>query len=72
TRRIQAKRKDMDLAIEDTIKLHVWMNNAPALFQNDIDWIVQETRASEHTFEESEGRGDSFEVDGSTIWYSVQ
>ena len=38
----------MDLAIED-IKLHVWMNNAPALFQNDIDWIVQETRASEHT-----------------------
>ena len=48
----------MDLAIEDTIKLHVWMNNAPTLFQNDIDWIVQETRASEHTFEESEGKGE--------------
>ena len=72
TRRIQAKRKEMDLAIEDSIKLHVWMSNAPTLFQHDIDWIVQETRASSHTFEENEGKGDSFEVDGSTIWYSVQ
>ena len=32
TRRIQASRKDMNLEIEDTISLKVWMQNAPELF----------------------------------------
>ena len=35
TRRIQASRKDMNLEIEDTISLKVWMQNAPELFDQD-------------------------------------
>ena len=71
TRRIQAARKDLDLAIEDTISLHVWMNNAPELFEEDSAWIISETRASSANFIIGEGEGDSFEVDGASIWYKV-
>ena len=71
TRRIQASRKDMNLEIEDTISLMVWMQNAPELFEQDRNWIVNETRASNSQFNIGEGQGESFEVDGATIWYSV-
>ena len=71
TRRIQAARKDLDLAIEDTISLQVWMKDAPELFQEDSAWIISETRASSADFNIGEGEGDSFEVDGATIWYTV-
>ena len=71
TRRIQAARKDLDLAIEDTISLKVWMKDAPELFEEDANWIITETRASSSEFNVGNGSGDSFEVDGSTIWYSV-
>jgi len=71
TRRIQASRKDMNLEIEDTISLTVWMQNAPELFEQDMNWIVNETRASDSNFNIGEGSGESFEVDGATIWYSV-
>jgi len=71
TRRIQAARKDLDLAIEDTISLKVWMKDAPELFEEDANWIIAETRSSESVFNIGEGSGDSFEVDGSTIWYNV-
>ena len=71
TRRIQAARKDLDLAIEDTISLHVWMKDAPELFEEDSAWIVNETRASSADFKIGEGEGESFEVDGATIWYNV-
>ena len=57
TRRIQAARKDLDLAIEDTILLHVWMNNAPELFEEDSAWIISETRASSANFIIGEGEG---------------
>jgi isoleucyl-tRNA synthetase len=72
TRRIQASRKDMDLAIEDTISLEIWMKDAPELFSYDKEWILNETRASSANFNSGEGDGESFEVDGSTIWYSVK
>ena len=72
TRRIQASRKDLNLEIEDTIALSVWMKDAPELFEEDRAWIINETRASVAEFSNDEGKGDSFEVDGATIWYSVQ
>ena len=72
TRRIQAARKDQDLAIEDTISLEVWMKDAPELFTPDSEWIINETRASSSKFNSGEGTGESFEVDGATIWYSVK
>ncbi|RJU86145.1 MAG: hypothetical protein DWC02_05180, partial [Candidatus Poseidoniales archaeon] len=71
TRRIQASRKDMNLEIEDTISLNVWMKDAPELFDSDRSWITNETRASSANFNLGEGEGDSFEVDGATIWYTV-
>ena len=71
TRRIQATRKDLNLAIEDTISLEVWMKDAPDLFEEDRAWIINETRASKAAFNAGEGSGESFEVDGSTIWYNV-
>ena len=71
TRRIQAARKDLDLAIEDNIALEVWMNNAPELFSSDQEWIVSETRASEYKFHLGQGECESFEVDGATVWYKV-
>ena len=72
TRRIQASRKDLNLAIEDTISLKVWIKDAPELFEEDRAWIINETRASKATFDLSDGSGDSFEVDGATIWYDVK
>jgi isoleucyl-tRNA synthetase len=71
TRRIQASRKDMNLAIEDTITLSVWMKDSPELFTPDKEWIISETRASSANFNSGEGEGDSFEVDGATIWFTV-
>jgi isoleucyl-tRNA synthetase len=75
TRRIQAKRKDLNLDIEATIELQVWMENAPELFQTDQDWIVSETRASSaifHTEGDSPSTStESFEVDGTKIYFIV-
>ena len=72
TRRIQSTRKDMNLEIEDSITLEIWMKDAPELFDEDRDWILNETRARSANFNLSAGEGDSFEVDGSTIWYNVE
>ena len=47
------------------------MNNAPELFSSDQEWIVSETRASEYKFHLGQGEGESFEVDGTTVWYKV-
>ena len=62
TRRIQASRKDLNLEIEDTITLSVWMKDAPELFEEDRAWIINETRANKAEFSNDEGKGDSFEV----------
>ncbi|MCS5526223.1 MAG: DUF5915 domain-containing protein, partial [Candidatus Poseidoniaceae archaeon] len=71
TRRVQAARKDLNLAIEEQIKLEVWTKDAPELFETDLQWIIDETRASNAEFLVGEGSGESFEVDGATVWYSV-
>lgn len=45
--------------------------DAPELFNSEQDWITSETRASDAAFHIGEGSGESFEVDGATVWYSV-
>ena len=66
TRRIQAKRKDLNLNIEANIELEIWLVNAPELYQTDKDWIVSETRASVAVFHPAEdstsGETESFET----------
>ncbi|MBT4925300.1 MAG: hypothetical protein HON16_06075 [Euryarchaeota archaeon] len=75
TRRIQAKRKDLNLEIEANIDLEIWMTNAPELFEDDRQWIVNETRASGVIFhpkdDEISASADSFEVDGTKVSFTV-
>jgi hypothetical protein len=76
TRRIQAMRKDLNLAIEATIDLEIWTKDAPEMFEQDRQWIVTETRAAAAVFHsESSGipsTAENFEVDGTTVWFTVQ
>ena len=71
-RRIQSKRKELDLAIEDSISLSVWIEGAEMA---DEDWVhVQsETRSGSATLNEGSApnEADSFEVDGITIVFRV-
>ena len=75
TRRIQAKRKDLNLEIEATIELEVWLENAPELFESDRDWIISETRASKTNFHSGgdsiNAEAEQFEVDGAKISFIV-
>jgi len=73
TRRIQSKRKDMNLEIEAMIDVEVWMTDAPELFEEDCTWIAKETRASGIAFsqEAPPSEAESFDVDGATIAYRV-
>ena len=75
TRRIQAKRKNLNLEIEATIDLEIWLKDAPELFAGDQQWIVTETRAAAAVFhptsETPSGSSESFEVDGTTVWFTV-
>ena len=73
TRRIQSKRKDMDLEIEAMIDVEVWMSGAPELFEEDQVWIAKETRASGIIFnvEQNPSDAEAFDVDGAQIAYRV-
>jgi len=73
TRRIQSKRKDMDLEIEAMIDVEVWMSGAPELFEEDQLWIAKETRASGIVFnvEQNPSDAEAFDVDGAQIAYRV-
>ena len=75
TRRIQAKRKEMDFEIEATIDLQVWLQNAPEMFESDQSWVATETRSAAAVFH-SEGQApanaDSFTVDGITVQFTVE
>jgi isoleucyl-tRNA synthetase len=75
TRRIQAKRKEMDFEIEATIDLQVWLQNAPEMFESDQTWVATETRSAAAVFH-SEGQApanaDSFTVDGITVQFTVE
>ena len=73
-RRIQAKRKDMNLPIEDTIILNVWLAEGnPELLDEEWDWIQSETRASNASLNIGENSDEeSFEIDSNQIYYSVK
>tara|TARA_B100001750_G_scaffold191128_1_gene161459 strand:- start:1614 stop:4811 length:3198 start_codon:yes stop_codon:yes gene_type:complete len=73
-RRIQAKRKDMNLPIEDTIILNVWLAEGnPELLDDEWDWIQSETRASTASLNIGENSDEeSFEIDSNQIYYSVK
>ncbi len=74
TRRIQSKRKDMNLDIEAMIDVEVWMKDAPELFEDDQTWIAKETRASGIAFSEEQApaEAESFDVDEAQIAYRVR
>jgi hypothetical protein len=75
TRRVQAKRKALDLAIEATIDLEVWMQNGPEMMADDEHWVASETRAAGCVFHEASATPPSdaehFEVDGTTVHFTV-
>ena len=75
TRRVQAKRKELNLEIEDTIELTVQTKDAPELFKSDMEWIATETRASQALFDSEENFSldfDSFDVDGIKVNFHVK
>jgi isoleucyl-tRNA synthetase len=71
-RRIQSKRKELDLAVEDSISLSAWIEGAELA---DEDWahVQSETRAGSAALNEGTAptEADSFEVDGIAVAFSV-
>ena len=71
-RRIQSKRKELNLDVEATIKLSVWIQG---LTLNDNDWkhIQNETRAGNASLNEGEisTNADTFRVDNVTIFFNT-
>ena len=74
-RRVQAKRKDLDLAIEASIDLEIWLSNAPEMMPTDEQWVATETRAAGCVFHGSNDQAPSdaeqFEVDGTIVHFTV-
>ena len=75
-RRVQAKRKDLNLEIEATIDLEVWLENAPEMQTEDEVWVATETRAAGCVFH-PEGAtpptgAEHFEVDGTSVHFTVK
>jgi len=71
-RRIQSKRKELDLDVEESISLSVWIEGG-VLADEDWKHVQTETRAGSATLNEGEVAGDAdvFEVDGVSISFSV-
>ena len=71
-RRVQAKRKDLDLEIEATISLSVWTDGLD-LHEGDWKRLVSETRASNFSMNEGEFPADSekFDVDGVSVRFVI-
>ena len=73
-RRIQSQRKEMDLEMEATIELEVWLDeNCPELVEYDWAHLCHETRASKANKSIGEGPADAifFEVDGANISFKI-
>jgi isoleucyl-tRNA synthetase len=73
-RRIQQKRKDLGLDIEENIELIVWLDEGnPKLLDDDWTHLQNETRAGVATLELGKGPSNSeeFEVDESMIYFKV-
>ena len=72
TRRIQAKRKELDMQVESKIDLSVWVDGIE-LDASDWEHIITETRAGKNSLNEGEAPDDSdtFEVDGTTVAFLI-
>ena len=75
-RRVQAKRKDLNLEIEATIDLEVWLKNAPDMQAEDETWVATETRSAGCVFHPESANppagAEHFEVDGATVHFTVK
>ena len=71
-RRIQSKRKDLDLDVEEGIVLSVWIEGAE-LAADDWTHVQTETRATTASLNmgASPSEADSFEVDGTRVVFTV-
>jgi len=75
TRRVQSKRKDLDMDIEDTIDLTVWLaESSPKLNPEDWEYVRSETRSNpaELSYSKPSNNSDKFEVDGEKINFSLK
>jgi hypothetical protein len=68
---VQAKRKDLDLDVEASIKLAVWVDG---LELADADWahVQSEVRAGVASLNEGAAAGDSFQVDEVSVSFTVE
>ena len=71
SRRVQAKRKDLELDVEATISLSVWIEG---LDLSDSDWahVQSEVRAGAAQLNQGETEGDHFQVDGVSVTFAVE
>ena len=74
TRRVQSKRKDLDLDMEVTIDLTVWLTkDCPKLESKDWEYVKSETRANpaELSYSKPSGASDKFEVDDEILFFKI-
>ena len=74
TRRIQSKRKELDLDLEASISLKVWLElDSPKLNEDDWQYIISETRSkpSELIIGNPEKDLDNFQVENNKIYFKV-
>ena len=74
-RRVQQKRKELDLDVDATISLNVWLDEGnPELLGSDWGHIVSEVRAKDAVLDQG-GQApeisESFDVDGHSINFVV-
>ena len=72
-RRVQAKRKELNLRIEASISLEVSLSEgSPELAEGDWEHILSETRSiSGRMSDDQSSMESSFELDGSIIGFTV-
>jgi isoleucyl-tRNA synthetase len=74
-RRVQQKRKDLDLDVEASISLSVWLDEGnPLLMGGDWDHVVTEVRARDAVLDqggEAPEGSDTFDVDGAWVHFCV-
>ncbi|HJM18034.1 MAG TPA: DUF5915 domain-containing protein, partial [Candidatus Thalassarchaeaceae archaeon] len=72
TRRIQAKRKELDLDVESTIELKLWVDGIELA---DSDWshVKNETRVGSASLNDGKPQSDAdtFEVDGTNVSFQI-
>ena len=72
TRRVQAKRKELDLQVESSIEISLWVLGID-LEDTDIDYIKSETRTGKLYLNEGDPieSADKFEVDETEVFFRI-